>query len=88
MTTVFTTRKGLPLFITHVLPVATLDGVRDATATDKVQGLGEAPVIAWFSMVTGARIEVAMASLERSVGLQPWSVPGQAAAAAPSNPVS
>ena len=87
VTTVFTTRKGLPLFITDVLPVATLDGVRDAQATDKVQGLGEAPVIAWFSMVTGARIEVAMASLERSVGLQPWSVPGQAAAAAPSNPV-
>ena len=81
VTTVFTTRKGLPLNITDVLPMATLDGVRDATATDKVQGLGEAPVIAWFSMVTGARIEVAMASVEQAVGLKPWSDPAGTASA-------
>jgi hypothetical protein len=74
VTTVFTTRKGLPLTITDVLPVASLDEVRDAEPADPVQGLGETPIIASFSVVTGATIDIATTSLERPVGLQQWKV--------------
>lgn len=76
VTTVFTTRKGLPLPITDVLPMATLDGVRVAGAADRVQGLGESPTIASFTMVTGATIEIAIAKPDRPVGLKPWNAPG------------
>ena len=75
VTTVFTTRKGLPLFITDVLPVASLDGVRDAVPDDGVKGLGDTAIVASFTMVTGARIDVALASDDRAVGLRPWSGP-------------
>jgi hypothetical protein len=73
VTTVFTTRKGLPLFITDVLPVASLDRVRDAAPADEVKGLRDGAVIASFTMVTGAKIDVALASDARAVGLKPWS---------------
>jgi hypothetical protein len=79
VTTILTTRKGLPLSITDVLPLVSLEGVREAEPADGVPGLGEKPIIASFSMVTGARIEVAMASRERSVGLRPWNVPESSA---------
>jgi hypothetical protein len=48
--------------------------VREARRTDAVQWLREAPIIAFCSMATGARIDIAMASIERPVGLQPWKV--------------
>jgi hypothetical protein len=72
VTTVFTTRKGLPLLITDVLPVASLDGVRDAVP-DEVKGLGDTAIVASLTMVTGAKIDVALASDARAVALQPWS---------------
>jgi hypothetical protein len=78
VTTVLTTRKGLPLNITDVLPVATLDRVREAEPGDQVQGLGEAPIIASFSMTTGATIDIAMAAIGRPVGLGPWTGPERA----------
>lgn len=74
VTTVLTTRKGLPLNIADVLPIATLDGVRDAVA-DEVKGLGDAPCIVSFTMTTGARIEVALPADAREVGLWPWPDP-------------
>ena len=72
VTTVFTTRKGLPLNIAAVLPVASLDQLRDAAPTDEVKGLGDRPIIATFSMTTGAKLEVAVSADERLVGLRPW----------------
>lgn len=82
--TVLTTRKGLPLNITDVLPMASLEVVRDAVAEDEVKGLGEAPIIASFRMVTSAKIEVAMASLEQPVGLKPWNAHERATSTSPS----
>lgn len=84
VTTVLTTRKGLPLTITDVLPLTSLDLVRDAGLADGVKGLGESPVIASFSVVNGAKIDVAMASVERTVGLKPWIVPERSASTAAS----
>jgi len=84
VTTVFTTRKGLPLFIADVLPLASLDLVREAEAADEVKGLGETPIIASFSLVTGGKVEIAMASLEQPVGLKPWNIPDRPASTSPS----
>jgi hypothetical protein len=72
VTTVFTTRKGLPLNIVDVLPVAKLDQLRNAAPADEVKGLGDKPIIATFLMTTGAKFEVAMAADERPAGLKPW----------------
>lgn len=72
VTTVFTTREGLPLNIAAVLPVARLDHLRDAAPTDEVKGLGDKPIIATFSMTTGAKFEIAMSADKRLVGLKPW----------------
>jgi len=74
VTTVFTTRKGLPLTIVDVLPVAKLDQMRNAAPVDGVKGLGDRPIIATFSMTTGAKFEVAMSADARLVGLKPWQV--------------
>ena len=72
VTTVFTTRKGLPLNIAAVLPVASLDHLRDAEPTDEVKGLGDHPIVATFSMTTGATIQVAVSADDRLAGLEPW----------------
>ena len=72
MTSVFTTRKGLPLNIVDVLPVAKLDQLRNAAPLDGVKGLDEKPIIATFSMTTCAKLEVAMSADERPAGLMPW----------------
>lgn len=65
-TTVFTTRKGLPLAITDAQPMAGLVGVREAVPADEVKGLGDSAIIASFRMVTGARIDVALAARRRT----------------------
>jgi len=72
VTTVLTTRKGLPLNIADVLPVGQLDGLREAAPTDGVSGLCDQPTIASFTLTTGATLEVAMAADERAAGLKPW----------------
>ena len=74
VTTVLTTRKGVPLNIADVLPVASLDQMRDATPADDVKGLGESPTVASFTLTTGATIEVAMSAEARPVALAPWPV--------------
>jgi len=67
-----------------VLPLASLDLVREAEAADEVKGLGKTPIIASFSLVTGGKVEVAMASLEQPVGLKPWNIPDRPASTSPS----
>jgi hypothetical protein len=79
VTNVFTLRKGLPLNIVDVLPVATIEQVRTGAA-DEVKGLHGAPVIAGLTLSTGARIEIAVAAEQRATGLKPWAA--QAAQAA------
>ncbi len=74
VTTVFTTRKGLPLNIADVLPLASLDHVRDATIADNVKGLGESPTVATFTLTTGSTIEVAMSAEDRVDALAAWPV--------------
>jgi hypothetical protein len=74
VTTVFSTRKGLPLNIADVLPVANLDQLRNAAPADEVKGLGETPIIGSFTMTTGAKLDVAMSAKERHAGLKPWQV--------------
>ncbi len=81
VTTVFTTRKGLPLNIADVLPVAQLDDLREAALGDDVKGLGDRPTIASFTMTSGAKLEVAMAADERPAGLKPWQTQAQQLAA-------
>jgi hypothetical protein len=73
VTTVLTTRTGLPLNIADVVPVQGLEGARDAVAADDLRGLGDTRVIASFTMTTGATVEVAVAAQDRSVALAPWS---------------
>lgn len=72
VTTVLTTRKGLPLSIADVLPLERLDGVRDAEASDRLQGLGATPIIASFTTTTGAKLEIAVSADDRSRSLRPW----------------
>jgi len=50
VTTVFTTRRGLPLNIADVLPVGHLDQLREAAPADGSKGLGDKPIIASFTM--------------------------------------
>jgi hypothetical protein len=83
--TVLTTRKGLPLNIADVLPASSLDQLRVAAQSDELQGLGDAPIIASFTLTTGAKIDVAMPAEDRLVGLQPWPEPPQPGSAAPAS---
>ena len=87
VTTVFTSRKGLGLSIADVLPMASLDEARQATAVDDLKSLGEDAIIASFTTTTGARIELAMRAEDRSVALAPWSASPMVAATSstPSN---
>ncbi len=52
-----------------------IERVRDAVPADGVNGLGDTAIVASFMMVTGAKIDAAMASDARAVGLKPWSGP-------------
>ena len=46
--------------------------LRDAAPTDEVKGPGDHPIVATFSMTTGAKFEVAVSADERPVGPKPW----------------
>jgi len=71
VTTVLTTRKGLPLNIADVLPMATLERLRAAEPADAIKGLGDSPMVASFVMTTGAKVDLAMAAESVAVGSKP-----------------
>ena len=54
------------------MPLAGLNQLRVAAPADEVKGLGDQALIATFAMTTGARLEVAVSSDKRLVGLKPW----------------
>jgi hypothetical protein len=90
VTTVLTTRTGGPLAISDVLPAERLDGVRDAGPADGIRGLGEAPIVATFTLTTGATLELAFKAEVRSTALEPWSTaePSASRATTPASGIS
>jgi hypothetical protein len=84
---VLTLRKGIGLNIADVLPTTTLVQIRDATSgeTESLR-LGDYPVIATFSLSTGARIDLAVSAEQHGVGLKPYE--GQAEQPASSEAVA
>jgi hypothetical protein len=73
VTNVLTLRKGIGLNIADVLPTTTLLHIRDATSGETASlRLGDNPLIATLSLSTGARIDLAVAAEQRTVGLKPY----------------